>query len=125
MRRPARRALRLRRLAVAWLLAVGLAGALGSLQAQAARAEHACCRNGPARADAPPPPCQALLPLACCEATVLPATAPAGPERAGLGPALPLAPPALAAAAGLPAPAPGDGPALRVSPRRLSVVLLL
>jgi hypothetical protein len=128
MRRPARRTLRLRpmrRLVVAWLLAVGVAGVLGAVQAQAAAREHACCRNAPVRADAPPAPCQSLLPLACCDATVLPATAPHAPDRPDLGAALPLASPARLGAAGAFATPSDVGLAHRVSPLRLSVVLLL
>jgi hypothetical protein len=70
-----RRARRQRRIAIVWLLAVGLTGVLAAAQAQAAAREHACCRSAPVRAELPPAPCPSLLPLACCDATVLPALA--------------------------------------------------
>jgi len=109
---------------VTWLLVVGLTGVLGVAQAQAAAREHACCRTAPVRAELPPAPCSSLLPLACCEANVLPAAAHHASELgdpALAGPALalePALPPALflrAEAAARP----------RVSPLQLSVVLRL
>lgn len=123
MSRPDRRDLRLRRIAVAWLLAVGLTGVLGVAAAEAAAREHACCATAPARAEAPPEPCPSLLPLACCDATTLPATAHHASDLGDAGPALalseaPVARPALASWA-----APDPSP--RVSPLRLSVVLRL
>jgi hypothetical protein len=120
-----RRARHLRRIATAWLLVVGAAGVLGAAAAQAAARQHACCPKPPVSAEAPATPCPSLLPLACCEATVLPASAPSAPERSdGLvtdfAPALPAGAPGAAAAA------PGDSwAAPRVSPLRLSVVLRL
>ena len=125
MRRPAtQRSRYLRSVATAWLLAVGLTGVLGAVQAQAAARDHACCPAPPVEAQAPDAPCPSLLPLACCDATVLPASAPAAPER-DHALATP-APEVTALSAPGPAPAP---PALetrpRVSPLRLSVVLRL
>lgn len=122
MSRTAGRPHHLRRVATAWLLLVGLAAVLGAVEAQAAR-DHACCPEPPAEAQAPVTPCPSLLPLACCEATALPAS-PSAPERPGAA-----AGPVLAADVLLgpgPAPAPADTEARpRVSPLRLSVVLRL
>lgn len=124
MSRAHPRAQRLRRIAVAWLLSVGLAGVLGAAAAQAAAREHACCRNAPARAATPPAPCSSLLPLACCHGTALPAATHAASDLGG---------PMLATGSVAPAPDPGPalavrveaGPVPRASPLALSVVLRL
>jgi len=123
MRSADRRAQRLRRVAVVWLLAAGVTLALGAARAWAAANDPACHRPAPAAADATPAPCPSLVPLACCDATALPGAATPGPERGALL-AIPLE---LAAA---PAPlAVRRGPlcaaAPPVSPLRLSVVLRL
>jgi len=115
----------LRRIAVVWLVVVGITGVLGVVQAAAAARAHACCPPASAEAQAPATPCPSLLPLACCDATVLPAAAPDMPERGGLALAIPSAAPALAPAAGASGGHPDAGSSPRVSPLSLSVVLRL
>ncbi|MEB2346496.1 MAG: hypothetical protein OZ948_17360 [Deltaproteobacteria bacterium] len=124
MTRADPRGQRLRRIAVAWLLAVGLASLLGGVAAaQAAARDHACCGAAQDRAEAPPPSCPSLLPLACCDATTVPATS---HHASDLGALLPG--PALASGPGPGSarpPCPGCDPKPRVSPLELSVVLHL
>jgi len=117
-----RTAQRRRRITLAWLLAACLTGVLGAAQAQAAAREHACCRTAPVRAELPPTPCHSLLPLACCDATVLPATVHHASDLgdpALAGAALALACPALPDRRARAAASP------RASPLQLSVVLRL
>jgi hypothetical protein len=121
MLRADRRNPRLRRIAVAWLLAVGLNGVFGVAAAQAAANAHGCCPPPPAQAEAPPVPCPSLLPLACCDATTLPAPA---HHAADLGGAV-GAPSLLDLLASAPALAlrAAPDPSPRASPLQLSVVL--
>jgi hypothetical protein len=124
MPRSGQRTQHVRLVAVAWLLVVGLTGILAVARAQAAAREHACCRTAPVRAEAPPAPCPSLLPLACCDASVLPATA---------HHAFDLGDPALAGATLAPEPSRACAPwrhanaaaSPRASPLQLSVVLRL
>jgi hypothetical protein len=123
MRTADRRAQRLRRIAVAWLLVAGVTLALAAAQAWAAATHPGCHRPAPVAADSTPAPCPSLLPLACCDATTLPGASTPGPERSGML-AIPLelaaAPTPLAVGPGSPCAAVPP-----VSPLRFSVVLRL
>lgn len=119
MRRPV-----LRALAIALLVGLGATTALGVAAAEARAAEHACCGTPPvAAAPVAPAPCEALLPLTCCDPLAVPAAAaPPAPEASAV---------VLVPAVSAPALAPPRDPraeaglALRASPLRLSVVLRL
>lgn len=115
----------LRSLAIAWLFSAAAATTAGALGGMLDRDAHACCPKDAARASAAPAPCQALLPLACCDNTTLPAVAPAPPDRSDAGVALLPAPPRIS-------PDPGAAAVLsrrtvatspRSSPLALSVIL--
>jgi hypothetical protein len=86
-RRPLRhdpcraRARRLRRIAIAWGLAVVTATAAAAAGDLLDLANPSCCPKSVLQASLPAAPCQALLPLACCDGTTLPAVAPAPPDR--------------------------------------------
>ena len=119
------RARRLRRIAIAWLFSAAAATTAGALGGMLDRDAHACCPKDAARASAPSAPCQALLPLACCDDTTLPAVAPAPPDRSDAGFVLIPAPPRIAldrGAAGLLA-RHGTASSPRSSPLALSVLL--
>lgn len=130
-RRPERRDPRrsrarwLRSIAIAWLLSAAAATTAGALGGVLDRDAHACCPKDAARASAPSAPCQALLPLACCDDTTLPAVAPTPPDRSDAGCALIPAPPRIAlhpgAAGLLSRHATASSP--RSSPLALSVIL--
>lgn len=114
----------LRRLALAWLLAMSVATALGAVAAQASAREHACCPNATAEAQVPADRCESLLPLACCDASVLPVSARTAADPSEL--ALPSTPASTAVAPLRAAPPVRPGAlASRASPRGLSVVLQL
>jgi hypothetical protein len=70
-----------RSLAIAWLLGVTAATSASAVGSVLELSGHACCAKGLARASVPATPCQALLPLLCCDGTTLPAVAPAAPDR--------------------------------------------
>ncbi|MCL4685591.1 hypothetical protein KJ059_12685 [Myxococcota bacterium] len=76
-----RRSAWVRKLAIAWLLGVAAATSASAAGSVLERSGHACCAKSPARASVPTTPCQALLPLLCCDGTTLPAVAPAAPDR--------------------------------------------
>lgn len=123
MDRPQPPARSVRRVATTWLLLLGLSTVLGAVGAQAARG-HGCCPQPPVEAQAPEPPCPSLLPLACCEASALPASTPPAPERTDGATGPGLAADVFVAPGRAPAP---DACAAhpRVSPLRHSVVLRL
>ncbi len=122
-RRP--RARWLRSVAIAWLFTAAAASTAGALGGVLARDAHACCPKDAALASAPTAPCQALLPLACCDDTTLPALAPVPPDRSDAGFALLPDPPRIALAPGAAGRfsrhAPASSP--RSSPLALSVPL--
>lgn len=124
MTRADRRGQRLHRIAVAWLLAVGLASVLGGVAAARAPVrDHACCGAAHDAAEAPPASCPSLLPLACCDATTVPA---ASHHASDLGVLVPG--PVLAAVSDAGSARPScvaSDPSPRVSPLALSVVLHL
>ncbi len=115
----------LRSLAIAWLFSAAAATTAGALGGLLDRDAHACCPKDAALASAPSAPCQALLPLACCDGTTLPALAPTPPDRSDAGFALLPSPPRIALARGAAGhslrPATASSP--RSSPLALSVVL--
>ncbi len=76
-----RRSAWVRKLAIAWLLGVAAATSASAAGSVLELSDHACCAKSPARASVPTAPCQALLPLLCCDGTTLPAVAPASPDR--------------------------------------------
>lgn len=90
----------LRSIAIAWLFTAAAATTAGALGGVLERDAHACCPKNAALASAPSAPCQALLPLACCDDTTLPALAPAPPDRSDAGFALLPGPPRIALAPG-------------------------